>query len=381
MQKPPTPQGKVWVTEHAAALYMDTANAIYVSMLRVLVQSYAIEGRPSDARQALLNTAFTLMHALVPVAERLTYLPANPEFPHVKAGMSFAVPRNLDPFAISTEKQMLTERLKELNAGLDRICDYSNQNNFPEFFNEDIEKTRASLKKASDFLDKVYCPIEDLEKAAVQDPDKLNIASKQTISNSDDASENKQQAQMRGAPDSPKQTAFEAAPREYQYGRGNEIDIQFEAKRCIHARHCVTGLPQVFQANKPGEWIFPDLATKEQIISVCQACPSGALQYRRADQVKEPVPNVNIVKTRENGALAFLGQLNINGNTDSFRATLCRCGLSNNKPYCDGSHVAGKFKAAGERENIDETLLSERNGLLKIETIPDGPLHIAGNLE
>ncbi|MEM2856341.1 MAG: CDGSH iron-sulfur domain-containing protein [Candidatus Nitrosocaldaceae archaeon] len=29
------------------------------------------------------------------------------------------------------------------------------------------------------------------------------------------------------------------------------------------------------------------------------------------------------------------------------RVALCRCGHSNNKPYCDGSHRNADFKAAG----------------------------------
>jgi CDGSH-type Zn-finger protein len=27
------------------------------------------------------------------------------------------------------------------------------------------------------------------------------------------------------------------------------------------------------------------------------------------------------------------------------RVTLCRCGRSKNKPFCDGSHIEAKFKA------------------------------------
>ena len=33
------------------------------------------------------------------------------------------------------------------------------------------------------------------------------------------------------------------------------------------------------------------------------------------------------------------------------KVALCRCGLSKNKPYCDGAHVKGNFKA--EKTEID----------------------------
>ena len=40
-----------------------------------------------------------------------------------------------------------------------------------------------------------------------------------------------------------------------QSARGTSIEIHFESRRCIHARHCVLGAPRVFLANTPGEWI------------------------------------------------------------------------------------------------------------------------------
>lgn len=34
------------------------------------------------------------------------------------------------------------------------------------------------------------------------------------------------------------------------------------------------------------------------------------------------------------------------------RATLCRCGLSENKPFCDNSHLKARFRAPGEMLHI-----------------------------
>ena len=40
---------------------------------------------------------------------------------------------------------------------------------------------------------------------------------------------------------------------------------------------------QVFRANVPGPWIFPDSASVEGIVQVAHACPSGAITYERLD--------------------------------------------------------------------------------------------------
>lgn len=93
-------------------------------------------------------------------------------------------------------------------------------------------------------------------------------------------------------------------------------------------------------------WLFPDQADAEELAAVARQCPSGATQYRRRDEkLNEKPPDVNLVHFRENGPYAFHADLRIDGKPIGFRATLCRCGRSKNKPLCDGSHVAAGFKS------------------------------------
>jgi CDGSH-type Zn-finger protein len=66
---------------------------------------------------------------------------------------------------------------------------------------------------------------------------------------------------------------------------------------------------------------------------------------------------------------------------EGFRVTLCRCGKSNRKPYCDGSHAAAGFSATGEPATIASEPLVERGGRLTITPVPNGPLQLAGNVE
>jgi CDGSH-type Zn-finger protein len=63
------------------------------------------------------------------------------------------------------------------------------------------------------------------------------------------------------------------------------------------------------------------------------------------------------------------------------RLTLCRCGLSKNKPYCDNSHKTAGFSATGEPAERASEALASRDGDLHVSPQRDGPLHVRGNLE
>ena len=69
------------------------------------------------------------------------------------------------------------------------------------------------------------------------------------------------------------------------------------------------------------------------------------------------------------------------GQPDGCRATLCRCGASQRKPWCDGSHAAAGFAATGEPPTKESKPLATRDGPLDIAPTRDGPLHVTGNLE
>jgi CDGSH-type Zn-finger protein len=120
----------------------------------------------------------------------------------------------------------------------------------------------------------------------------------------------------------------------------------------------------------------------ERLVEVAHACPSGAIAYRRLDgQPDEAPPPVNLAAIREAGPLAVRGQLAITGQPASLRATLCRCGASSHKPFCDGSHKEVGFTATGEPATQGADMLPVRDGPLHIDPQIDGPLQVTGNLE
>jgi CDGSH-type Zn-finger protein/uncharacterized Fe-S cluster protein YjdI len=329
MRHPPDPDGKVFIDDPGAALVLDLANAIYGAMLRALAQGFA-ENDPV-LKRVFLDTAIEGMFAITPVAEHLTRLPASPSHPGLTAGMSFAMLRDLSPMpGGDAAAAVLSERLDELARGADQLIP---------------GEPGATLRRLAERL------------AAVR----------RTESNA-----------MTEAVDVPA-----AAPPAIETAEGHDIVIEFEAKRCIHARFCVLQEPGVFKANVVGPWLAPDDATTtENLVAVAKNCPSGAIQYRRRDGgPEETAPPVNLIQVRENGPLALRGALVLDGAPIGYRATLCRCGQSRNKPFCDGAHKTAGFAATGEPETGDVTALAARDGVVDVGPQRDGPLAVSGNLE
>lgn len=163
---------------------------------------------------------------------------------------------------------------------------------------------------------------------------------------------------------------------------GQHLTVVNDGKRCIHSRYCVLNLPGVFVPNVDGPWIKPDAAATEATIAVVTKCPSGALRYRpQAGTAAEGAPGVNTIRVWEDGPLAVHAELDVAGDRSSLRATLCRCGKSFNKPYCDGMHRKASFRATGEPPSGEVEALAVKNGPLAVTPGRDGPLHVSGALE
>ncbi|MBX7046562.1 MAG: (4Fe-4S)-binding protein [Ignavibacteria bacterium] len=130
------------------------------------------------------------------------------------------------------------------------------------------------------------------------------------------------------------------------YSNG-EITIFWKPDMCIHSAKCFHSLPEVFNPSvKP--WIQPEKSTTENIMTVINRCPSGAISYKISGEteIKEikPLEDSSVkIEVKHNGPLTISGKcviINTDG-TETIkegRFSLCRCGLSNKKPFCDGSH-------------------------------------------
>ena len=125
-----------------------------------------------------------------------------------------------------------------------------------------------------------------------------------------------------------------------------EVTVVWKPGACIHSTICwkeATGLPEVFNP-RARPWIKIDGSTTEKIVAQVEKCPSGALSYYFNNEGPERVETESKVEVLRNGPLLVYGNLTIKdqfGNeTKKTKVTaFCRCGLSGNKPYCDGSHI------------------------------------------
>lgn len=172
--------------------------------------------------------------------------------------------------------------------------------------------------------------------------------------------------------------------REYE---GKDIVVSYDVRRCIHAAECVKGLPGVFVKDRR-PWIDPDAAAADEVAEVVVRCPTGALWFERKDGgMAEPVPEKNTADVSRDGPINMSGDIAIVTGTgevvkEAIRVSLCRCGASSNKPFCDGSHSEAGFRDAGDlaeaKPKPDEFA---PGGRLAVTPLASGPVLVKGSLE
>lgn len=128
---------------------------------------------------------------------------------------------------------------------------------------------------------------------------------------------------------------------------GAKITIHDNRSICSHAGICTDELATVFRLGEE-PWIDPNGADAEQMIATINKCPSGALSYsidgvEHRDENCEP--SITVAK---NGPYVVTGDLELVGvslgqDASKEQVTLCRCGGSKNKPFCDGAHWQRNF--------------------------------------
>lgn len=139
-------------------------------------------------------------------------------------------------------------------------------------------------------------------------------------------------------------------PDKVKVYEGKAITIVDNRGVCSHRGYCSDELPSVW-----GEETEPNGASVEEIIRICQKCPSGALSYslpggERIQVVEGRDASIKIAERHydQDGGYDVMGGVGLEGpdhtqpeSADHY--VLCRCGSSKNKPFCDGQHWHVKF--------------------------------------
>jgi len=128
-----------------------------------------------------------------------------------------------------------------------------------------------------------------------------------------------------------------------------EITIFDNRSICAHSGVCTDNLSAVFRVRQE-PFVNADAASIEEITNIINKCPSGALSY--ALKTAHDTTEINAdpsVMVAPNGPYVVSGDVDLvdtqrgEGATKN-QYTLCRCGASKNKPFCDGSHWSIEFK-------------------------------------
>src|SRR5512136_313584 len=144
----------------------------------------------------------------------------------------------------------------------------------------------------------------------------------------------------------PRQETASLLTKPHKVIQGPALTLSDNEHLCVHARFCMRA---------GGIWSLvaqsDDQEAKDTAIEEACNCPSGRLVIRDDETGKaiEPVLEKSIVIIEypargEHGPLWVRGGIPVvsaDGKPYMVRnrLTLCRCGKSRNKPFCDGSHV------------------------------------------
>jgi CDGSH-type Zn-finger protein/uncharacterized Fe-S cluster protein YjdI len=357
LRLPVRPEGRIWIENEAAAGVVDAANAGYALMLRLLAYSYVVPS-PEPEKSLAVDLALGLMRAVTCLAERAARLPIGPTHPICNAGVTFSALRDASTLPRGpAARRLFVERFSEILDGAEKIS------------GDGDARTSQAVRLLS-----------DLNKRALRGFTRVTSASPKK------SEADFQKTKLDGSAKDPDPRASPAPTSHVEgaveYIEGKDLTLIYEGKKCIHARFCVTGAPDVFLANVVGPWIKPDAIDADSLVEIAHACPSGAIRYKRKDgKHDESAPPVNLIAVRESGPYAVRADIHLDDYASFYRATLCRCGASKNKPFCDGSHHEVAFSATGEPPTGSTDMLPVRNGVLSIEPQTDGPLQVRGNLE
>jgi CDGSH-type Zn-finger protein/truncated hemoglobin YjbI len=136
---------------------------------------------------------------------------------------------------------------------------------------------------------------------------------------------------------------------------GEQVTIHDNRGLCAHSGFCTDRLATVFRLDE-NPFVAPSGGRMDEIIRAVRACPSGALSFSlggteardQVDQAREPA-----IEVSRHGPYRITGAIPLHDGDGTPLArntgaslehySLCRCGHSQNKPFCSGMHWYVEF--------------------------------------
>jgi CDGSH-type Zn-finger protein/uncharacterized Fe-S cluster protein YjdI len=127
-----------------------------------------------------------------------------------------------------------------------------------------------------------------------------------------------------------------------------EITVLWKPEQCIHSTLCWKNLADVFNP-RVRPWVNMKGANTDLIKDQVMKCPSGALSIAEELPSTEMENTNTQIEVTPNGPVVIKSSCMIkhaDGREElrEGKTFLCRCGASNNKPYCDGAHKKINFQ-------------------------------------
>jgi len=158
---------------------------------------------------------------------------------------------------------------------------------------------------------------------------------------------------------------------------GQQVTIMDNRGICQHSGFCTDRLPAVFRAGQE-PFVAPSGGRMDEIIRAVRDCPSGALSY--AIGGREQREHVDFGNGREaaievtrDGPYRITGGIALtdaDGNpvrraagASAEHYAICRCGHSQNKPFCSGMHWYVGFRDPEPDTGAEPTLFEHAGGL------------------
>jgi CDGSH-type Zn-finger protein len=158
---------------------------------------------------------------------------------------------------------------------------------------------------------------------------------------------------------------------------GQQVTVLDNRGICQHSGYCTDRLSEVFHAGE-GPFVTASGGRMDEIVRAVRDCPSGALSYaidgiearEQADHGHRRPPAVVVTRDgpyRLTGDIpvrdAAGGEITRNQGSSVEHCALCRCGHSQNKPFCSGMHHYVGFTDPPADEDAESTVFEWAGGL------------------